>query len=113
MKKKYLIKTSCIFGLWGLISSLISIDNIRHTETLWWFSGSIFEKVVLFPAYITNLIGNPFVPILRWEGVVVTSLQAKMWHIGISTLIGILIGTGISIVVSRYIKDTKITKKGI
>jgi len=54
MYKKVII-ASLVTGTWGSLSSLISLDNIRHTETLWWFSGSLFEKAVLLPAYLTNL----------------------------------------------------------
>ena len=107
MNKKFLINTSFILGIWGLLSSLISLDNIRHTKTLWWFSGSLFEKIILLPAYLTNLVGNPFMPILVGEGVVITPFQAKIWHVAISTLIGVLIGAGISIVINKYKKGTK------
>ena len=59
-----------------MISSIVSINNIRHTETLWWFSGSLFEKIILSPAYLTNLIGNPFMPTLQGEGIVITPFNA-------------------------------------
>jgi len=106
MYKKVFI-TSLITGVWGLLSSIVSLGNIRHSETLWWFSGSLFEKIILLPAYLTNLAGNPFMPILQGEGVVITSLPAKIWHLAISTLIGVSIGAGISIVINKYKKGTK------
>ena len=106
MNKKVFI-TSLITGIWGLLSSIISIDNIRHFETLWWFSGSLFEKIILLPAYLTNLAGNPFMPVLQGEGVVITPFLAKIWHVVISILIGVLMGTVISIVVNKYKKGAK------
>ena len=57
-----------------MISSIVSINNIRHTETLWWFSGSLFEKIILLPAYLTNL------PTLQGEGIVITLFNAIIHH---------------------------------
>ncbi|MBL7156424.1 MAG: hypothetical protein ISS87_02435 [Candidatus Pacebacteria bacterium] len=111
MNKKAFI-VSLITGIWGLLSSIFSFDNIRHSETLWWYSGALFEKIILLPAYLTNLAGNPFMPVLQGEGVVITPLSAKMWHVVISALIGVSIGVGISIVINKYekgVKDASIT----
>jgi hypothetical protein len=101
MYKKVII-ASLVTGTWGSLSSLISLDNIRHTETLWWFSGSLFEKAVLLPAYLTNLAGNPFMPTSQGESIIITPFQAKVWHIVISTLIGVLIGVGIAMVINKH-----------
>lgn len=104
MDLKIWIKVGIITGIWGLVSSIVSINNIRHTETLWWFSGSLLEKIFLLPAYLTNLIGNPFMPILRGEGVVITPLSAIIYHILMSILIGFVIGSGIGLIIHKFKK---------
>lgn len=104
MNFKIWIKVGIIVGLWGLVSSIVSINNIRHTETLWWFSESLFEKIILLPAYITNLIGNPFMPTLRGEGVVITPISAVIYHVVTSIIIGFVIGTGIGLIIQKFKK---------
>ena len=97
-------KIGVIGGFWGLISSILSLENLRHTEALWWISGRLYEKVILLPAYLTNLIGNPFMPILTGEGVVITPTSAVVYHIAISILLGFAIGAVIGLVVNKFKK---------
>ncbi len=105
MNSKIWNKGGIIAALWGLVSSIVSITNIRHpVGTLWWFSESLFEKIILLPAYLTNLIGNPFMTILKGEGVLIIPLSAVIYHIVTSIIIGFVIGSGIGLIIQKFKK---------